>query len=518
MQTFTLRKPEVRSPHGLVAAQNRYAAEAGAAVLANGGNAMDAAVVTALVLSVVEPWLSGIGGGGFLLHADGATGTVHTLDFNVMSPQNLDPEDYPLAGAKTGNWFDWPSVEGDRNIAGYGSICVPGAVAGFAEALSRFGTLSWCDALQPAIEHAERGLEVDWFTSLSLAVEAAALAKYPATAEIFLDNGRAPRASEREAVHYRPMPNKAKLLKRLAAAGARDFYEGEIAHLLVKDLRAGGSRIEAADLAAYRTHWRDPLVAGYRNLEINAIPGLSGGPTFLDACGRLAAYDLSPGTSIADAALAYATVIRDAYEKRLTTMGHAATPEAGCTSHLSVVDSSGTMVSLTNTLLSRFGSKVVLPGAGLLMNNGVMWFDPRPQQPNSIKGGVRPLANMCPLIVKRDGRPALAIGAAGGRTIFPTVLQILSYMVDRGLSLEDAFHAPRIDASTPTIRINAKADPAVAATVGMRYPVEIVEDTLYPVNFAIPSAVMRAGTENLGMAHPTSPWAAVAIGSAADGD
>ena len=174
MQTFMLHKPEVRSPHGLVAAQNRYAAEAGAAVLANGGNAMDAAVVTALVLSVVEPWLSGIGGGGFLLHADGATGTVHTLDFNVMSPQALDPADYPLAGAKTGNWFDWPSVEGDRNIAGYGSICVPGAVAGFAEALSRFGTLSWCDALQPAIEHAERGLEVDWFTSLSLAVEAAA--------------------------------------------------------------------------------------------------------------------------------------------------------------------------------------------------------------------------------------------------------------------------------------------------------------------------------------------------------
>jgi gamma-glutamyltranspeptidase/glutathione hydrolase len=314
------------------------------------------------------------------------------------------------------------------------------------------------------------------------------------------------------------MPNKAKLLKRLAAAGARDFYEGETAHLLIKDLRAGGSRIEAADLVAYRTHWRDPLVAGYRNLEVNAIPGLSGGPTFLDACGRLAAYDLSPGTSMADAALAYATVIRDAYEKRLTTMGHAATPEAGCTSHLSVVDSSGTMVSLTNTLLSRFGSKVVLPGAGILMNNGVMWFDPRPQQPNSIKGGVRPLANMCPLIVKRDGRPALAIGAAGGRTIFPTVLQILSYMVDRGLSLEDAFHAPRIDASTPTIRINAKADPAVAATVGTRYPVEIVEDTLYPVNFAIPSAVMRAGTENLGMAHPTSPWAAVAIGSAADND
>ncbi|MCB8822045.1 gamma-glutamyltransferase [Microvirga rosea] len=517
MQTFTLRKPEVRSRYGLVAAQNRHAAEAGAAVLANGGNAMDAAIVTALVLSVVEPWLSGVGGGGFLLHADGMTGAVNTLDFNVTSPQGLDPADYPLAGAKTGNWFDWPSVEGDRNISGYSSICVPGAVAGFAEALARFGTISWADALQPAIEHAERGLEVDWFTSLCLAVEAAALSKHPATAEIFLDNGRAPRAGDRDGAQYRPMPNKAKLLRRLAAAGARDFYEGETARVLVEDLRAGGSRIDGSDLAAYRPQWREPLIAAYRDLEINAIPGLSGGPTFVDACTQLEAYDVSADVAMADAALAYATVIRDAYEKRLTMMGHAATREAGCTTHLSVVDSTGTMVSLTNTLLSRFGSKVVLPKAGILMNNGVMWFDPRPNQPNSIKGGVKPLANMCPLIVKKGGSPMLAIGAAGGRTIFPTVLQIISYIADRGLSLEEAFHVPRIDASTPTIRIDAKADPAVSATVGMRYPVEIVEDTLYPVNFAIPSAVMRTGAENIGMAHPTSPWAAVAIGTLADG-
>jgi gamma-glutamyltranspeptidase/glutathione hydrolase len=174
------------------------------------------------------------------------------------------------------------------------------------------------------------------------------------------------------------------------------------------------------------------------------------------------------------------------------------------------------MVSLTNTLLSRFGSKVVLPQSGILMNNGMMWFDPRPDQPNSIKGGVKPLANMCPLVVKRGGRPELAIGAAGGRTIFPTVLQILSFMADRGLSLEEAFHTPRIDASTPTIRINAKAAPDVAATIGTKYPVEIVEDTLYPVNFAVPSAVMRVGGENVGMAHPTSPWAAVEIGSPPD--
>lgn len=512
MQTFTPRKAAVSSPHGLVAAQNRHAAEAGAAVLARGGNAMDAAVVTALVLSVVEPWLSGIGGGGFLLHADGATGAVDTLDFNVISPAGLDPADYPLAPGGAGNWFNWPAVEADRNVFGYQAICVPGAVAGLAEALARFGTLSWAEALQPAIEHAERGLELDWFACLAIAIDAAGLAAHPASAALFLDEGRAPRPSDRTPPASRPMKAKARLLKRLAQAGARDFYEGEIARTLVRDLEAGGSAIRLSDLCTYQATWRAPLQGRYRQFEVNAIPGLSGGPTFMAACDALAASGLGRSTSPGGAALVHATAIRDAFENRLTTMGHAATPEAGCTSHVSVVDASGTMVSLTNTLLSRFGAKVVLPEAGVLMNNGMMWFDPRPGQPNSIAPRARPLANMCPLILKTDGVPHMAIGAAGGRTIFPTVLQLVSYMADLGMSLEEAFHAPRIDASTPTIKINALAPAEVAAAVSTRYPVEIVEDALYPVHFSIPSAVMREGRLNIGMAHPNSPWAAVATG------
>ena len=500
MQTFQIRKPAVVSRHGMVASQNQHAAQAGAAVLAGGGNAMDAAVVTALVLSVVEPWLSGIGGGGFLLHADGATGQVDTLDFNVVSAQATDPAHYPLGGETAGNWFSWPSVQGDRNVSGYGAICVPGAIAGFAAALERFGTLSFADALAPAIEHAERGLELDWFACLALAIDAAGLSEHEASAALFLDQGRAPRASDRTPPQCRPMPLKAKILKRLASHGARDFYDGEIARLLAADLQAGGSPIRLSDLAAYQVQWKAPLVGQYRGYEVNLIDGLSGGPTFLDACSQLSVSALNPDTSAADAALLYATAIRKAYETRLTTLGHAATPQVGCTSHLSVVDADGTMVSLTNTLLSRFGSKVVLPQTGFLMNNGMMWFDPRPGQPNAIAGGVKPLANMCPLILKKDGRPALAIGAAGGRTIFPTVLQLVSYMADFGMSLEQAFHAPRIEASTPTIKVNALAGPEVAARVGTQFPVEVVHDAVYPVHFAVPSAVMRDDAGNTGMA------------------
>lgn len=517
MQTFTPRKTAIRSRHGMVAAQNRHAAKAGAAVLARGGNAMDAAIVTALVLSVVEPWLSGIGGGGFLLHADGASGAIDTLDFNVVAASGLDPADYKIGGTDNGNWFDWPAVEGERNVSGYSAMCVPGAVAGFAAALEKYGTLSWADALQPAIAQAERGLEVDWFTCLTLAIDASGLARYPASAALFLEDGRAPRISDRSPAARRVMPAKAQLLRRLASAGARDFYEGEAAATITGDLQAGGSPIRASDLAAYRARWRAPLVGHYREFEVNAVAGLTGGPTLIEAFDSLSTSALGRATGPADAALLYATAIRDAYHRRLTTMGHAATADAGCTSHISVVDTHGNMVSLTNTLLSRFGSKAVLPNAGFLMNNGMMWFDPRPGQPNAIEAGARPLANMCPVILKKGGLPWLAIGAAGGRTIVPTVVQLVSAIADFGMSLEDAFHAPRIDASTPTIRVNARALPDVATRIATRYPVEVVEDSLYPVHFSLPSAVMREAGDNIGMAHPNSPWAAVAKGRPTDG-
>lgn len=504
---WNVRKRELRTTSGLVACQNWLAAEAGAAVLARGGNAMDAAVTTALTLSVVEPWLSGIGGGGFLLHADGATGAVDTLDFNVRASRNIDPADYPIVPGRDGDWFDWPQVREDRNLIGYGSICIPGAVAGLAEALQRCGTISFAEALQPAIEHARNGLVLDWYTVLCLAMDAEGLGRFPASAALFLKDGRAPRVQELGEVRTISMPRKAAMLERLATAGARDFYEGEIARTLVAELNAGGCPIDGAELAAYAPEWRAPIKAEYRGLEVNAMPGLSGGPTMVEALGELDATLPAEGPLSGRAALAFARAIRRASERRLKTLGHAS--GESCTTHVSVVDRNGNMVSLTNTLLSRFGSKVVLPSLDLLMNNGMMWFDPRPGQPNSIAPGVKPLANMCPIVALKDGRPKLALGAAGGRQIMPAVTQILSYVAAFGMSLEEAMHAPRIDASGIQIKVNDNARPDVAARLGEEFPVEIVADTLYPVKFAVPSAVLRDGTENVGMAHPNHPWAAV---------
>ncbi|WEX08888.1 gamma-glutamyltransferase [Chelativorans sp. AA-79] len=506
---WVVRKGEVRSDKGLVACQNWPAAEAGAAVLSRGGNAMDAAVTTALTLSVVEPWLSGIGGGGFLLRADGGSGKVDTLDFNVNSSRNIDPADYPLVEGRDGNWFNWPSVRDDRNLIGFHSICVPGAVAGLAQALERFGTISFAEALQPAIEHAKRGLTVDWFTVLCLAIDAEGLGRFPASAELFLQNGRAPRVPENGKSRTIPMPRKAAMLERLAKAGWRDFYEGEVAASIIADLNAGGSPIDAGELRDYRPLWREAIAVPFHDVTVHAMAGLSGGPTLAAAVKELATTLPEAEPLSGRAALAFARAIRRASEHRLRALGHAS--GESCTTHLSVVDRNGTMVSLTNTLLSRFGSKVVLPSTDMIMNNGMMWFDPRPGQPNSIAPGVRPLANMCPLIATEAGKPKLALGAAGGRQIMPAVTQILSYIVAYGMSLEEAFHAPRLDASGVRLQVNRKAKPDVAARVGDEFPVDIVEDTLYPVNFAIPSAVLRDGAENVGMAHPHHPWAAVGL-------
>ncbi|WP_282095290.1 gamma-glutamyltransferase [Epibacterium ulvae] len=507
--TWSLHKPQVTGANGLVAAQHYEAAEVGAQILSEGGNAMDAAVAAALVLSVVEPWLSGIGGGGFLLHA-AADGTVDALDFNLVSPQALDPADYPLAGGTDGDWFDWPAVEGNRNLIGGGSICTPGAVAGLAAALERFGTLSWEEVLAPAIEIAERGMTVDWFADLAFAVDRPNLLQNAAATALFLDPGLQQAHPHTAASKRLPMPKKAAILRRLGQAGARDFYEGETAQLILDDLSSAGSCLSAQDFRDYEVTWLKPSQETYRDREICVIPGLSGGPSLLRAMRALSEHDMR-ALPDAERAAAYAQACRGAYEYRLKHLGHAAAGE-DCTSHLSVIDKAGNMVSLTNTLLSRFGSKVVLPQSQIVMNNGMMWFDPRPGQPNSIAPGVKPLANMTPVITLRNGRPEIALGAAGGRQIFPAVLQILSYLIDAGDTPEAALHRPRIDASTATILVDRKAAPDVATAISEHYAVQLTDNTVYPVQFAIPSLVQADSKSALAAAasHPMSPWAAAA--------
>ena len=205
-------------------------------------------------------------------------------------------------------------------------------------------------------------------------------------------------------------------------------------------------------------------------------------------------------------------MLRDAFAVRLSTMGDITSEgdarDPACTTHFNVVDSEGNMVAHTQTLLSVFGSKVVLPETGILMNNGIMWFDPRPGTPNSLAPNKRALTNMCPVIAHKDGKAWFAVGASGGRKIFPAVLQLTSFMIDHGLGLDDAFHHPRIDASGgDTVGVDPRMPDSILQKLKAELPVSLTELVVYPTNFACPSSVYQTTDgEHFGIADVMSPW------------
>jgi len=213
--------------------------------------------------------------------------------------------------------------------------------------------------------------------------------------------------------------------------------------------------------------------------------------------------------------VALARALRAAYAQRLTSLGDAEPIAAeSCTTHITACDADGTMVALTTTLLSSMGSRVVLPTTGILMNNGVMWFDPRPGQPNSIGPGKRPLTNMFPVILRDGAAPWIAAGASGGRRIMAAVLQLVSFVADFGMSPEAAGHQPRIDVSDPNkVTADRRLAPDILRALQADGPLEIVEHALLPINFACPNLIAQAGGARTGISDAASPWsAAVAQG------
>jgi gamma-glutamyltranspeptidase / glutathione hydrolase len=510
VQNWIVRKPVARSRGGIVATQNRIAGEAGARILAAGGNAVDAAVATGFALAAVEPWNSGLGGIGFMLVYLARENRVEVIDFGPISPRGLDPADYPLTGGVTTDLFTWPTVKDDRNVHGPLSFAVPGQVDGLGLALEKFGSMPFGEVMQPAIELAEDGIAVDWYLTLKVATMARELARYVTTREVWLPQCFPPVTPIGAPLGRLKLAGLAQTLRRLAQAGRRDFYEGAIAADVVSDAREMGSSLGVEDLEHYRARIVPPLEIDYRGARLALAPRLTAGPTMHTALKALAGTRLHPGGPQADAFVSYARVLRDAYAERLATMGETADHRApSTTTHLNVIDRHGNMVALTQTLLSVFGSRVVLPKTGILMNNGIMWFDPRPGLANSLAPGKRPLNNMCPVIARRDGKPWFAIGASGGRKIFPAIFQICSFLIDHGLTLEDAFHQPRIDASGgETVSVDPRLPAEVRQALAREFPTDVTELVVYPTNFACPSAVLndRVSGEHFGIADVMSPW------------
>jgi len=523
--TQQIRKPAVVSTGGIVAAQSRKAAEAGVEVLKAGGDCVDAVIATTFALAVLEPWMSGLGGGGAMVLYRASENRYEVIDYGMRAPDGLRVEDYPLTGdGATADIFPWPRVKDDRNLHGPGSVAVPGVVAGMEEAHRRHAKMPWQELLAPGVRLAGEGLGVDWWTSLMIAGSAADLRRYPASADAYLQDGLPPQPQWGIKADVRLNQDRLKAtLSHLAAEGPRDFYEGDLARSMAADLQAAGGALSVEDLASFRAHGREPLAIPYRGGTVYATPELTCGPTLAHTL-RLLQTDLQPAGGGPDAAgyAAYARALQSAYRERLQDMGDAdGRRELGaehlapaCTTHFSVVDRDGNMAAVTQTLLSLFGSKFVTPQSGIMMNNGIMWFDPTPGGPNSLAPGKRCLTNYTPVVAQAaDGR-RLAVGASGGRRIMPAVTQLLSFVMDYRMDLDAAIHQPRIDASEGDIVTgDVRLPREVREALGAGFDYEEARVQTLPMKFACPSVVLRDGATNSGATEIFQPWAeAVAEG------
>ena len=507
-----ITKPAVRSEAGIVVAQSRCAAEIGARVLKSGGHAVDAAVATAFALGVVEPWMSGIGGVGAGLVHDAASGTVAAFDFGGRSPATLDPRDFELVPGIDSDLFGWPAVKGNINTVGAKAVVAPTEPAGLALMHRRFGRARWADLVAPAVALAREGLEVDWHAMLVIATAIADLARDPGAGARFLRNGVPPQPPGPTAATPSlklPMPDLARTLATIASDGAEALYRGPLARSIADDIRAMGGYLDAADLAAVAPVERTPLAIPYRGHAIHVLPELNGGPTL-----AVAYADLQRRMAKAPAAIdgatfsAYATALRAGWRHRFEVMGDAGERTAPTsTTHLAVVDRDGNIVTLTQTLLSLFGSRIVLPGTGILMNNGINWFDPRAGGPNSLAPARCVLANYAPAIMTGAGG-AIGIGGCGGRRILPAVFQLLALVADFGLDLDRALHQPRVDVSGlgPVVADRRLGDAAIAVLAQAFDDVVVGEPAVLSNPFTVASGVRRAGGINEGATEPGHPW------------
>jgi len=513
------------APHGMVAAEHRRGAEVGAAVLARGGNAVDAAVATAFAMTVVEPFMSTIAGSGTMLVHLARRGETVCFNFNGVAPLAAHESMYPLVAGVSEGLFAWPRTENAANEHGHRSVAVPGSVAGLAQALERYGTMDWRDVLAPAIGLARDGFETDWYLALNHAKFEQELSAFPATAQAYLRDGRwSPRPAGMQPGDRSLYPDLARSLELIARDGPDAFYRGAIGQALVDDMAANGGLIRREDLEAYRVIVEPALHGRYRDTDLAFSPGATGGPTALEILNVLGEFPSARvGWQTAEGlhlrASAIARGFRDRFEhladpavvkvpwERLVSREHARAaaaeirrgapgtgrrprPTDECTTHVSVIDSHKNMVSLTHTAVSLWGSRVVVPGTGILLNNGMIWFDPEPGKANSVGPGKRGLVNMVPVLGFKRGAPAFTAGAPGGRGIISALPQVISNLVDLKASPQAAVEAPRVHAEGGDVLVSTRVGEKTLAGLARRgHRVAPKEESYSTLNFARPVAI-----------------------------
>ena len=467
---------------GMVAAQHLIAAEVGAAVLEQGGNAVDAAIATGFALAVTLPRAGNIGGGGFMLIYDAESGETTAIDYREMAPLRA-----------TRDMFLDENGEADPELSRNSHLAsgVPGTVSGFWHAHQRFGRLPWKRLLVPAIVLARDGIVVTRDLAAQLERRKERNCRNAATCGYFYKQNGTPYAFGERLVQS----DLAATLELIADQGPDAFYKGAIAAKIVAEMEAGGGLIDMASLAAYKPVIRDAIRTNYRGYEVVTMPPpSSGGVHVLQMLNVLSHFPIAEmGRGSADKLHVLAEVMRLAYADRSKHLGdpdfydvplewllsdeyaeelagtidmNRARPSAEVapgvpprhesedTTHFSVMDAEGNVVANTYTLNGSYGSAISVPGAGFLLNNEMEDFVSKPGTPNmfGLLGGEanavealkRPLSSMTPVIVFSDGEPWFATGSPGGARIITAVLQMVVNMIDHGMNIADASHRPRI--------------------------------------------------------------------------
>ena len=457
---------------GMVAASHPLASTAGAEMIAAGGNAIDAAIATLFTLTVVEPMMVGIVGGG-ISHIRLADGSHRLIDGLGRAPLAAEPNIYTPISNTMPNYLE---TEGRVNAVGANAVAAPGSLKTWCEMLELYGTLSLADVMEPAIRYASLGFTVTPYLSECIDEALSDLVLDPVISSIYLKDGEPLPAGARLV-----MPEYADTLRAIAAEGPSALYGGAVGQAVAAYLGKAGGLLTIEDLLAYRSIERDVLRATYHGVEIVCPPPpSSGGVHVIQMLNLLEGFDVasmgfgSPASlhlilevlkiAFADRSAVtadpdfvdvptdwliskeYANERRpdiDLAKAKEWTAG-LALPESPNTTHVTAADGDGNIVATTQTINSTFGARIMIPGTGIVPNNYMYVFDPHPGETLSILPGKRVTTSMSPIIAYRDGKPVLALGLPGGLRIFGSAMQALVNKFDHGLSIQEMVEAPRI--------------------------------------------------------------------------
>jgi gamma-glutamyltranspeptidase/glutathione hydrolase len=492
----------LKSSAGLVVADSELASAAGMEILKRGGNAVDAAIATAFALSVVDQASSGLGGGGFMVIYRAKDQKSFALDFRETAPRASSRELYMKDGKPVAS----------LSLTGALAVGVPGEVAGLVEARKRFGTLSLATLVAPAVKLASDGFPLDATLRIAIERQQSGMKRFADLGRIFMPNGEVPK--EGDVIRQAEL---AETLKVIAQQGAEIFYQGRIAEAIAETIKNNGGVMTLEDLKNYKAVWREPLIGTYRNRTIVTMPPpSSGGVALLEMLNILEGYKLDQSQHNSPAYLHLITeTMKHAFADRaqflgdpdfvhvpirkLTSKDYALwmrgrispdktqppnfygyynyNAEKGGTTHFSVIDRFGNAVSCTQSVNTRFGSKLIAARTGIVLNNEMDDFAIHSgvgnvyglvgNEANSLQPNKRPLSSMSPTIILQNGRPELVVGAAGGPRIISATLQTILNVIDFHMPVGAAVEAPRIHHQWLPERLNVETKIGEEARKGL---------------------------------------------------